>query len=230
VKKLSIIIPVYNEKNFVIDLIKKVKKVPLKDIEKEIIVVDDHSTDGTTDILKKEGNDLVDKIIYQDINQGKGAALRTGFKEAIGDVIIVQDADFEYNPMEYPQIVTPIFNGEADVVYGSRFLNNTKEGYKNNIVANEFLTWFSNLLTGLKITDMETCYKAFRKDVIKNIDICENRFGFEPEITAKIAKMGVKLIEVPISYYPRTREEGKKIKFKDGFRALYCILKYNIRG
>jgi glycosyltransferase involved in cell wall biosynthesis len=229
-RKLSIVIPVYNEEDLVIDLIKKVKRVPLDNISKEIIVVDDCSTDGTIYVLKKEAEDLVDKIIYKKINQGKGAALKTGFREATGDVIIVQDADFEYDPMEYPQVVHPIFNQEADVVYGSRFLKNIDGGYRENIAANKFLTWFSNLLTGLKVTDMETCYKAFDKNIIKRVNIEENRFGFEPEITAKISKMDIKLIEVPISYYPRTKEEGKKIRLKDGFRALYCILKYNIRG
>jgi glycosyltransferase involved in cell wall biosynthesis len=226
-KKLSIIIPVYNEKKLVIDLIKKVKSVPLGDIEKEIIVVDDCSKDGTTEILKKNAKKLVDKLIFHEVNQGKGAALRTGIKESTGDVVIIQDADFEYDPMEYPRIINPIFNKEADVVYGSRFINGSNfGGYKQNRIANKALTGLSNFITGLKVTDMETCYKAFRGEIIRDITIEENRFGFEPEITAKIAGRKLKLIEVPISYYPRTKEEGKKINIKDGFRALYCILKY----
>lgn len=229
-KTLSIVIPVYNEKKFVIDLIKKVKSVELGDIKKEIIIVDDCSTDGTTKILKNKAPKLVDTILFHDVNQGKGAALRTGFQYATGDVIIVQDADFEYEPNEYPQIVNPIFEGKVDVVYGSRFLDGSNfGGYKQNKLANKMLTGLSNLMTGYKITDMETCYKAFRADIIKSIDIKENRFGFEPEITAKIAHKKVKLIEVPISYYPRTKEEGKKISTKDGLRALYCIARYRFK-
>lgn len=228
--KLSIIIPVYNEKDLVIDLIKKVKSVDLGKIKKEIIVVDDKSTDGTTDILKKEATKLVDKVLYHEVNQGKGAALRTGFKEATGDVCIVQDADFEYEPMEYPRIINPIYEGKTDVTYGSRFLEGSNfGGYKQNRLANRILTGLSNLMTGFKITDMETCYKAFRTEIIKDINIEENRFGFEPEITAKLAKRKVKLIEVPISYYPRTKEEGKKINTKDGIRALYCIMRYRFK-
>lgn len=226
-KVLSIVIPVYNEKDLVIDLIKKVKSVDLGDIQKEIIVIDDCSTDGTTDILKNEAEILVDKLLFHEVNQGKGAALRTGFKQATGNVVIVQDADFEYDPNEYPRVINPIFENKADVVYGSRFLNQREvRGYKQNVLANKLLTNLSNCMTGYKITDMETCYKAFKSEIIKSVDIKENRFGFEPEITAKIAKKKVNLIEVPISYYPRTKEEGKKINIKDGFRAIYCIAKY----
>lgn len=226
-KVLSIVIPVYNEKDLVINLIKKVKSVDLGDIQKEIIVIDDCSTDGTTDILKSEAEILVDKLLFHEVNQGKGAALRTGFKQATGNVVIVQDADFEYDPNEYPRVINPIFENKADVVYGSRFLNQRDvRGYKQNVLANKLLTNLSNCMTGYKITDMETCYKAFKSEIIKSVDIKENRFGFEPEITAKIAKKKVKLIEVPISYYPRTKEEGKKINIKDGFRAIYCIAKY----
>jgi glycosyltransferase involved in cell wall biosynthesis len=230
-KKLSIVIPVYNEKTFIVDVINKVKEVPLKGIKKEIIVVDDCSTDGTTEILRKYGESLVDKVVFHEINQGKGAALRTGIALTTGDVVIIQDADFEYDPMEYPIIVNPIFEGQASVVYGSRFLSESNfGGYKQNRLANRILTGLSNFITGEKVTDMETCYKAFKGDIIRSIKIEENRFGFEPEITAKIASKKIKILEVPISYYPRTKEEGKKIKVKDGFRALYCIAKYRKRG
>ncbi len=225
-KKLSIVIPVYNEKDLVIDVLKKVNEIKIDNVDIEIIAVDDCSTDGTREILEKEGNKYVDKIIYHKVNQGKGAALKTGFKEITGDVAIVQDADFEYDPMEIPSVVKPIFDGEADVVYGSRFLDGQSLGYKQNQLANKVLTGLSNFMTGLKVTDMETCYKAFKADFIKNIDIREKRFGFEPEITAKVSRKKLKLVEVPIHYYPRTKEEGKKINVKDGFRALYCIAKY----
>lgn len=228
-KKLSIIIPVYNEKNFVFELLQKVNSVDLGDIKKEIIVIDDCSTDGTKEILSEKCNNMIDKLLFNEHNLGKGATLKKGFSHASGDVIIIQDADLEYDPSEYEKIVTPIFNNEADVVYGSRFLNkNQFNGYTQNKIANKFLTHFSNMLTGYKITDMETCYKAFKADIIKSIDIKESRFGFEPEITAKLSKMDVKLIEVAISYYPRTKSEGKKINIKDGIRALYCIIKYGI--
>ena len=225
-KKLSIVIPVYNEKDLVIDVLKKVNEIKIDNVDIEIIAVDDCSTDGTREILEKEGNKYVDKIIYHKVNQGKGAALKTGFKEITGDVVIVQDADFEYDPMEIPSVVKPIFDGEADVVYGSRFLDGQSLGYKQNQLANKVLTGLSNFMTGLKVTDMETCYKAFKADFIKNIDIREKKFGFEPEITAKVSRKKLKLVEVPIHYYPRTKEEGKKINVKDGFRALYCIAKY----
>lgn len=229
-KKLSIIIPVFNEKDLVIEVLKKVRKLTISKIDIEIIVVDDYSTDGTREILKKQGKKYAHKILYHDFNKGKGAGLRTGFKESTGDVVIVQDADFEYDPMEIPSVVEPILKGKCDVCYGSRFLNKEYKGYKQNQLANKVLTGLSNFMTGLKVTDMETCYKAFKGDLIRSIDIVENRFGFEPEITAKISKLKVKLIEVPIHYYPRTKEEGKKIKLKDGFRALYCIAKYKIKG
>ena len=223
-KKLSIVIPCYNEKDSIVGLVNKVKQSPIKN--KEIIVVDDCSTDGTREILEKEVKPLVDKIIYHDVNKGKGGALHTGFKAATGDAVIVQDADLEYDPNEYPLVVEPIFNNEADVVYGSRFLNQKRKGYLANRLANWFLTELSNMFTGLHITDMETCYKCFKTDVIQSIDLVENRFGFEPEITAKLAKKKVIIKEVPISYYPRTNEEGKKIGLKDGIRAIYCIAKY----
>ena len=223
-KVLSIVIPCYNEENNIVGLVHKVFESPVPN--KEIIVVDDCSTDGTRKILEEKIKPLVSQVIYHKKNGGKGAALRTGFKAATGDVVIIQDADLEYDPMEYPQIIEPIFNDEADVVYGSRFLNSKMKGYLANRMANWFLTRLSNLFTHLKCTDMETCYKAFKREIIQSVDIKEQRFGFEPEITAKVAKMKVRFKEVPISYYPRTNEEGKKIGFKDGVRAIYCIWRY----
>lgn len=223
-KVLSIVIPCYNEENNILALVNKVLEAPVKN--KEIIVVDDCSKDGTRKVLEEQVKPLVSKIIYHEVNGGKGAALRTGFQAATGDVIIIQDADLEYDPMEYPQVVNPIFEGRAKVVYGSRFLNQKRKGYLANRLANRALTTFSNLFTHQKLTDMETCYKAFKREVIQSVNIEENRFGFEPEITAKISKMKIKIQEVPISYYPRTNEEGKKIGFKDGVRAIYVIWRY----
>lgn len=224
--KLSIIIPVYNEEKFIQDIIERVKNSNTGKIKKEIIIVDDCSSDNTRKILKKKINKKVDKIIYHEHNQGKGAALRTGIKEATGDVVIIQDADFEYDPNDYLKVVTPIFENKAEVVYGSRFLNKKFKGYKKNIIANKFLTFLSNLFSHQKITDMETCYKAFKREIIQSITIEENRFGFEPEITAKIANKKIKIHEVEISYNPRTHEDGKKINYRDGLRAIYCIIKY----
>ena len=221
---LSVIIPCYNEKESIRTIVDKVLASPVA--HKEIIIVDDMSRDGTREILANEIEPLVAKVIYHEVNQGKGGALRTGFRHATGDVVIVQDADLEYDPNEYPLVVKPIINGECDVCYGSRFLNQKKKGYMVNQSANGFLTWLSNRFTHLNLTDMETCYKAFRREVIQSVDLKENRFGFEPEITAKLAAMHVRVKEVPISYYPRTNEEGKKIGIKDGIRAIYCIWKY----
>ncbi len=223
-KKLSIIIPCYNEENNIETIVDKVLQSPVQD--KEIIIVDDCSTDHTRSVLKDKIEPLVSRIIYQEENGGKGAALRTGFQAATGDVVIIQDADLEYDPMEYAQVVNPIFEGRARVVYGSRFLNQKRKGYLANRLANRVLTIFSNFFTHQKLTDMETCYKAFRREIIQSIDINENRFGFEPEITAKVSKKRIRIHEVPISYYPRTNREGKKIGFKDGLRALYVIWKY----
>lgn len=223
-KKLTVVIPCYNEKDTILDIVNKVRESPVPN--KEIIVVDDMSSDGTREILEKEIKPLVDKIIYQDKNGGKGAALRTGFAAATGDVVIVQDADLEYDPMEYPAVVTPIMEGKAKVVYGSRFKGKRAKGYWKNRIANKFLTMLSNLFTHQKLTDMETCYKAFKREIIQSIAIEEERYGFEPEITAKISKKRIRIHEVPISYYPRTNEEGKKIGFRDGVRAIYCIWRY----
>ena len=222
--KLTVVIPCYNEKNSIHTIVNKVLAAPIEN--KEIIIVDDKSTDGTNEILDREIAPLVSRIIHHEVNRGKGGALRTGFAHATGDVVIIQDADLEYDPNEYPLVVTPVVRGECDVCYGSRFLHQAAKGYKANQLANKGLTAMSNFFTRLHLTDMETCYKCFKREVIQAVDIKENRFGFEPEITAKIARMGVRVKEVPISYYPRTNEEGKKIGFKDGLRAIYCIWKY----
>ena len=221
---LSIVIPCYNERDSIHAIVDRVLRSPVP--AKEIIVVDDHSTDGTGEILDREIAPLVSRVIHHEVNQGKGGALRTGFQHATGDAVIIQDADLEYDPEEYPLVAGPVLRGECDVCYGSRFLHQPAKGYVANQLANRFLTGLSNCFTHLHLTDMETCYKCFRREVIQAVDIQENRFGFEPEITAKIARMGVRVKEVPISYHPRTNEEGKKIGFKDGLRAIYCIWKY----
>ncbi len=228
--KLSVIIPCYNEINTIDDVLDAVINAPYED--KEIIVVDDFSTDGTRDKLRNYGNSgKFKKIIYHDKNMGKGAAIRSGIKAAGGDIIIIQDADLEYNPEEYPKIIAPILNGKADVVFGSRFKGESAQRvlYFWHRMGNGFLTFLSNMFTNLNLTDMETCYKVFRKDIIRNIKIEEDRFGFEPEITAKISKIkDIRIYEVGISYYGRTYNEGKKINWKDGIRAVICILKYNL--
>lgn len=222
---LSIIIPCYNERENIIKILDKIDECPIS--KKEIIVIDDCSTDGTKDVLETKVKNRVSQLIYHEQNGGKGAALKTGFAHATGDIVIIQDADLEYDPMDYSQVILPIVEGRAKVVYGSRFLHSKAKGYLTNRLANKFLTFFSNIFTHQKLTDMETCYKAFRRDVIQSVDIEEKRFGFEPEITAKISDMRIRITEVPISYYPRTNKEGKKIGFKDGLRAIYCILKYH---
>lgn len=227
--KLSVIIPCYNEKSTIETIVDAVKASPKKDLE--IIVVDDYSTDGTRDILEKVISKKVDKIIYHEKNMGKGAALRTGFKEATGDLVIVQDADLEYDPNEYPNLVEPIESGKADVVFGSRFMGGAPHRvvYFWHSLGNKFLTLVSNMFSDLNLTDMETCYKVFKREIISKITIEEDRFGFEPEITAKIAKTKCRVYEVGISYYGRTYAEGKKIGWRDGVRAIYCILKYNLK-
>ncbi|MBH8566847.1 glycosyltransferase family 2 protein [Nostoc sp. CENA67] len=226
--KLSVIIPCYNELGTIEQVLHAVKTSPIQDLE--IIIVDDCSTDGTTDILCSRLELEVDQIIYHKKNMGKGAALRTGFAAATGDIVIVQDADLEYDPQEYPLMIKPIIDNKADVVFGSRFQGGRPHRvvYYWHKVGNGFLTMLSNMFTNINLTDMETCYKAFRREVIQSIRIRENRFGFEPEITAKVAKMGCRIYEVGISYYGRTYKEGKKISWKDGFRAIYCIIKYNL--
>ena len=224
---LSVIIPCFNEVNTLNELLAAVKECGVEDLE--IIIVDDCSTDGTRELLKNLNDDTI-KVLYHDFNKGKGAALRTGFKSATGDICIVQDADLEYDPKEFPLLLDPIIKNKADVVFGSRFQSGRPHRvvYFWHRIGNGVLTLLSNFFTDLNLSDMETCYKAFRTEVIKSIDIKENRFGFEPEITAKISKMDLRIYEVGISYYGRTYDEGKKIGWKDGVRAIYCILKYNL--
>ncbi len=225
-RKLSIIIPAYNEQATLAGIIQAVRNVDLS-LTKEIIIVDDASTDETRKIIEQLPGDNLVKV-YHEKNQGKGAALRSGFAKATGDIILIQDADLEYNPAEYPKLLCPILDGRADVVYGSRFVGSEAHRvlYFWHMVGNRFLTLLSNMCTNLNLTDMETCYKVFRREIVRDIAIQEDRFGFEPEITAKVARTGCRIYEVGISYSGRTYKDGKKIGIRDGFRALYCIFKY----
>ncbi len=222
--KLSVVIPVYNEKHTILQVLDRVRKAPFS---KEIIIVDDCSTDGTRETLRELPPAEDVKIVFQPKNAGKGAALRAGFGLVSGDIVVIQDADLEYDPAEYPNLVQPILSNKADVVYGSRFLGGPHRVLLFwHSVGNRFLTLLSNMLTDLNLTDMETCYKVFRAEVLKKITLRENRFGFEPEFTAKVGKAGLRIYEVPISYSGRDYSEGKKIGWKDGMAAIYFIFKY----
>ncbi len=229
-KKLSIVIPVFNERETIVELLRRVKAVEIEGVDMEIIMVDDGSTDGSRDILKTEIESQIDHLIFHETNKGKGAALKTGFQACTGDFVIVQDADLEYDPAEFPKVIAPLLDGRADVVYGSRFKGEGAHRvlYFWHYIGNVLLTLISNMFTNLNLTDMETCYKAFRIEIIRKIEIEQNRFGFEPEITAKVARMKARVFEVGISYAGRTYEEGKKIGLKDGFSALWCIIKYGL--
>ena len=223
--KLSVVIPVYNEKKSLLEIIRRVQAVP---IEKEIILVDDFSTDGTRDLLRDLEKQQF-KVLYHDRNQGKGAALRTGFLHATGEFVIVQDADLEYDPNDYPKLLKPILDGTADVVYGSRFSGHRTNMTSLHTLGNVFLTAITNLFYRTSITDMETCYKLFRRETIQGIRIESNRFNFEPEVTAKLLKRGLRILEVPISYSGRSPSEGKKITWRDGFSAVWTLIKYRFR-
>lgn len=230
--KVSIVIPCFNEVKTIGSILEKVLDVQLS-LDKEIIIVDDFSTDGTREYLKAiEGHNNLIKIIYHTENRGKGAALRAGFKLASGNIILIQDADLEYDPADYNKLLDPIIEGRADVVYGSRFIGGEQHRvlFFWHSIGNKILTFLSNAFTNLNLSDMEVCYKAFRKEILDKLELKENRFGFEPEITAKISKLNCRIYEVGISYYGRSYEEGKKINWKDGVRAIYVILKYNLFG
>jgi glycosyltransferase involved in cell wall biosynthesis len=224
--KVSIVIPVYNECETILQLLAAVRAVPL---DKEIVLVDDGSTDGTRDILAGVA-DSDTRVIFHEKNRGKGAALRTGFRAVTGDLIIIQDADLEYDPADYCKLLQPILDGKADVVYGSRFVGGEQHRvlFFWHMLGNKFLTLLSNMLSNLNLTDMETCYKVFRREILEQISLQEERFGFEPEITAKVARLQARIYEVGISYAGRTYHEGKKIGWKDGISALRCIVKYNL--
>jgi glycosyltransferase involved in cell wall biosynthesis len=228
-QKVSIVMPCYNEINTIEAIIGQILGVEL-DVERELIIVDDGSTDGTRDYLSSLNNSPGVHIIFHEQNKGKGASLRTGFAHAIGDIIIIQDADLEYDPCEYPRLIRPILEGKADVVYGSRFIGGETHRvlYFWHSLGNRFLTLLSNAFTNLNLTDMEVCYKVFKRSVLEKVQLKENRFGFEPEFTAKIARGGFVVYEVGVSYYGRTYEEGKKINWRAGFRAIYVILKYGV--
>ena len=225
---LSVVVPVYNEVRTVEMLVEAVRRSDVAELE--IILVDDGSTDGTRELLREKIEPQVERVIYHDVNRGKGSALRTGFAAATGDIVIVQDADLEYDPRDYGRLVAPILEGKADVVFGSRFAGGQPHRvlYFWHYVMNRGLTTLSNMFTNLNLTDMEVCYKVFRRDVLSKITIEEDRFGFEPEITAKVSRLGCRIYEVGISYAGRTYTEGKKIGWRDGARAVWCIFKYNL--
>ncbi|MCB0618144.1 MAG: glycosyltransferase family 2 protein [Saprospiraceae bacterium] len=234
-QKLSIIIPAYNEEKTIHLILDRIRAVELiQGLQKEIVIVNDCSIDGTEQAIERYRADhpeLDIRYFRHEVNQGKGAALHTGIREASGDFLIIQDADLEYDPQEFNILLRPILDGFADVVYGSRFMGGNPHRilFFWHSIGNKFLTFLSNALTNLNLTDMETCYKLFRREIIQGISLREKRFGFEPEVTAKVARIaGVRIYEVGISYYGRTYEEGKKIGWRDGFRAIYCILKYNL--
>jgi glycosyltransferase involved in cell wall biosynthesis len=226
--KVSVVIPCFNEQQTIEEIVRTVRASPIENME--IIVVDDGSTDGTIDILKDRIESVADRVLYQPRNCGKGAALRAGFAAASGDVILIQDADLEYSPSDYPILLEPILSGKADAVFGSRFMGARPHRvlYFWHMVGNKFLTLLSNMFTNLNLTDVETCYKAFRSSLVKNLDLRENGFGFEPEITAKLARTRCRIYEVGISYSGRTYAQGKKVNWKDGVRAIYAILRYNL--
>jgi glycosyltransferase involved in cell wall biosynthesis len=228
--KLTVVIPVYNEEDTIEEIVQRVRAAPVGDgIELEILMIDDCSSDGSHAKLRAlEAPDL--RVFHHEVNRGKGAALQTGFSNATGDIVLIQDADLEYDPREYPRLLQPILDGKADVVYGSRFAGGDSHRvlYYWHSVGNRFLTEMSNMMSNLNLTDMETCYKVFRREIVDRLQLEEQRFGIEPEITAKVAKMGCRIYEVGISYAGRTYDEGKKIGWKDGVRALYCIAKYNL--
>jgi len=226
---LSIVIPVFNEVNTMKEIIERVQEVRLSQVaSREIVIVDDYSTDGTRELLATYKDQIGFKIVFHDRNRGKGAALRTGIAETTGSIVIIQDADLEYDPQEYPKLMAPLLAGKADVVYGSRFAGGDSKRvlYFWHSVGNKFLTTLSNMFTNINLTDMETCYKVFRGEVLRSMRIEEDRFGFEPEVTSKVARIGCRIYEVGIGYSGRTYAEGKKINWKDGIRAVWCILKY----
>ena len=226
--KISVVIPCFNEKDTILKIIEKVRKEKL--YEKEIIVIDDFSTDNSQKVLKNYDKKDKIKIIFNPQNKGKGYSIRQGLKLANGDIILIQDADLEYSPDDYKKLIEPILNNDADVVYGSRFVGGqeTRVLYFWHTLGNKFLTLLSNMFTNLNLTDMECCYKVFKKDIIKDINLKEDRFGFEPEITAKISKKKLKIYEVGVKYFGRKYEDGKKITWKDGFAAIFCIIYYNL--
>ena len=226
--KLTVIIPCFNEKDFLPELVKRVKESPVENME--IILIDDGSSDGTTEMIKSEIKMDVDRILYHSENKGKGAAITTALNYVTGDIVVIQDADLEYDPMEYPKLIDPIIKGKADVVYGSRFLGGGPHRVHLfwHYVGNKLLTILSNMFTNLNLTDMETCYKVIKTEIIKDLNLEQKRFGIEPELTAKIASKKCRVYEVGISYYGRSYSEGKKINWKDGIKALYVIFKYGI--